>query len=76
VTTQFTATEVIAAVIRANELPFPLVEDEQTGQIMADAIYPALQELPPHHCCEVVEAALKTMFVMGIASGLELARGS
>lgn len=74
---QFTADDLTMAVARTMQggLMFPLVEDGETARVLQDAALPALEDLPPHHNCEVVRMALEAMFVMGVAAGLELGRG-
>jgi hypothetical protein len=73
----YSAKDLKVAVALSNTRPkFPLRSDSETGQILRLAINPALGGLPSRHDCEAVRLALETMFVMGVAAGIELERGS
>jgi hypothetical protein len=72
----YTAKDLIAATARSNDGEFPLAEEPATVRVLSDAIAPALEDLPPHLVCEMVEIALKTVFTMGVAAGIELERGA
>lgn len=70
----YTSADLVVAVKAANAAEFPLVADIEMARVFADAVQPALEDMPPHLNCEVVKLALETLFVMGIAAGLELER--
>jgi hypothetical protein len=72
----YTAQDLIAACTRSNDGEFPLAEVPETARVLDDAIAPAVEALPSHLQCEMVEIALKTVFTMGVAAGVELERGA
>lgn len=76
-TALFEPDQVRAAIVVADAtVGFPLPDTAETKQMLAEAITPALEALPSHHDCEMVRHALMTMFVMGLAVGVELERRS
>lgn len=73
----FTPDQVRAAIVVADQaVGMPLPDGFDTALLLNESITPALEAVPPHHRCEVVEHALKTMFLMGLAVGIHLERES
>lgn len=72
----FTVEDVVTATHISNNEPFPLEESAEMGELLDDAISPALAGLPLEMRAAPVSMALKTAFAMGLTIGRVLERGS
>jgi hypothetical protein len=73
----YTANDLKVAVALTSARPrFPFLDAPELSAVLNDASAPALDDMPSHLNCEVVKYALQTMFIMGVACGIELERGS
>jgi phage gp36-like protein len=67
----------MVAVALANSRPrFPLLEDEEVSRVLDDASAAAFENLAVRYRRPEIKVALQTMFVMGVAAGIELERGT